>query len=207
MADLRRRAAALLADRWRPAALVLAGVVAANVLLHLLVIRELVRVSGDREVILAEERSQLGRAAAEVAGLEAAASKFACSTADVHHVFADLLSSKQHRMTAIQRELRQLARDARLDPDRLTYQFAPVRETGLVKFAITFPLDGAYDQLQRFLAQVESSPNFLIVSDIALQGERGAPGSLRLQVKLQTYFQAPDVEALRAAFPAAARTT
>lgn len=202
MAERPRRRFDEVLERWRPIAIALAGLVTVNVLLHVFVIRETVRVSGDREAILANERDRLGRQRAEVAELEATASKFACTSSDVEHVFEDVLSSKQQRMTAIQRELRRLARENRMDPERLSYTGSEVADTGLVQFGVSFPLSGPFEMLQHFIEDVESSPNFLIVSDISLTGDRSQGQNLRLQVRVATYFTAPSVEALEQAFPA-----
>ena len=197
MAERRRPRLSALLERWRPVAAGLAVVVAVNLALHVLVIRRLVRVSGDREAILATEPGKLNVLAAEVQQLERTASKVACTTSDVRHVMDDLLSSKEERMTSIVREVRRLAADNGMDPDRISYNWTPLGQSDLVQFRISFPLTGSYETLRTFIRQVEGSPNFLIIEDVSLTGDRVQSG-LRLQVNVMTYFQAPDLERLRA---------
>lgn len=201
MADTPRSDAARLLDRWPRFALVLGVVVLANVLAHVVVIRPTVQTSGDREAILDGARQRLAEASARLDAIERTASKHACTRSDVDFVFEEVLSSKGARMTAVQRELRKLARDNRLDPARVSYSFTPVGASGLVQFTCTFPLDGPYEMLRNFIAQVESSPNFLVVQDVALTGDRTQAGGLRLQVSVATYFVDPDLARLQAAFP------
>jgi Tfp pilus assembly protein PilO len=193
-------------DRWRPLAIVLGSVVVANVLLHVFVIRRSVQVSGGREAILQSEQERVGKVREELAQLERTASKLACVESDVDTVFERTLSSKGERMTAIQREIRKLARDKRLDPERISYTVSAVRDTGLVRFGISFPLEGPYATLQDFIEEVEASENFLIVQDITLDETQQGP-NLKLQIELVTYFQAPDLAVLRAAFPGVGNAT
>ena len=198
MAERRRSAFDRLLAAWRPVSAVLAAVIAMNVLVHVLVIRRTGAVSGDREMILASARDRLRLAREEADGHARTSSKLACAKSDVAHVFDDLLSSKEERMTAIQREVRKLAADRGLDPARITYNATEIKDTGLVRFTIAFPLNGTYATLQDFVKAVEDSPNFLIVDNIVIDETDGS--SLSLQVQLATYFQGPDAERLARAF-------
>jgi Tfp pilus assembly protein PilO len=188
-----------LLDRWKPVSAALAAVVVANVLLHVFVIRQSVQVSGGREAILSTEQQRVAKVRAELRELERTASKLACAESDAAQVFDVMLSSKLERMTAIQRELRKLASDKGLDPNRISYEVSPLKETGLVRFGISFPLEGQYETLQAFIESVEASKNVLIVENISMSESQGT--TLKLQIRLVTYFQSTDIEALRKAFP------
>jgi Tfp pilus assembly protein PilO len=204
VADARSKRLERILESWRPIAAALAVLIVLNVLAHALVIRRTGAVSGDRELILGSARERVATAREEAQSLERTASKLACARSEVSRVFDDLLSSKSERMTSIQREVRALARERGLDPDRITYRATEIKNTGLVRFTISFPLRGQYATLEDFLKAVEESPNFLIVDQIALQEETG--GMLLLTVDLATYFQGPDAEALARAFRRAGRT-
>jgi Tfp pilus assembly protein PilO len=189
---------------WRPIAAVLAGIVVLNVLAHVLVIRRTGAVSGDRELILAAERTRVAGVRSETDELERTASKLACARSEVSHVFDDVLSGKAERMTSIQREVRALAKARGLDPDRIQYQWTDVKDTGLVRFTVSFPLEGEYETLLDFVKAVEDSPNFLIVDEINLTQQEGR--RLLLDVHLATYFQSPDAEEIERAFGRSGKT-
>lgn len=190
MADLRLDVVARIHDHWRSIALALAAIVALNVAAYAGFVRGVVRTSGDSEAILAKEQARVGGIRSEVGGLERVASKLACTRSDVERVFDETLSTKAERMTEVQRELRDLARARKIDPDAISYAATTVKDTGLVRFQISFPLEGAYATLEDFIKSVEASTNFLIVEDITMQEAEGA--NLVLSIQLVTYFQAPE---------------
>lgn len=196
----RRQPLARLVAAWKTIAFVLAGVVLVNVALHATVVRRMVTLSGDREAILDRRSEELAAATAEVRALERTVSKIACSRADVRHVFEDLLSSKTERLTAILREIRQLATSHRMDPSRLAFNWTPVRGSDLVRFDISFPLTAPYGTLREFVKQVESSENFLLIEDITLNEQRAEGRNLRFQVTIVTFFRDPDLGRLREVF-------
>ena len=197
-----------LADRvlshWQTIAMALAAVMIVNVLVHVLVIRRTGAVSGDREIILKSARERTETVRTEVDGLRRTAGQLACAHSDVEMVFDDLLSSKQERMTAIQREVRKLAKDRGLDPERISYSADPIKDTGLVRFTVSFPLEGEYATLQDFVKAVEESKNFLIVEQVHI--DESNTNKLKLMVELATYFQAPDAAQLAQRFAAAGRS-
>lgn len=190
--------------RWRPISVALAAIVVVDVAAHVLVMRRTGAVSGDRRLILLAAQQRTAGVRAETDALERTASKLACAESEVVHVFDDILSSKEERMTAIQREVRRLAQERNLDADRISYAASTVKDTGLVRFTISFPLKGDYATLQDFVRAVEASPNFLIVDNISLDEIQGE--GLSLKVVLATYFQAPDAEDVERAFAVGGRT-
>jgi len=178
--------------RWQPLAVGLLAAIVLNGAAYFGFIRAYVKTSGDAEAIVASEQERLARIQSDVTGLERLTSKLACTRSDVERVFDETLSSKEKRLTAIQRELRLLAKERNLDPDLISYSAATVRQTDLVKLSIAFPLEGPYETLEGFIASVEESKNFLIVEDVSMQESQGK--TLRLAISLVTYFQAPRME-------------
>lgn len=175
--------------RWQPIAIALLGIIVLNVALHVGYIRSYVKRSGDAESIVASEHQRIARIQGEVLGLERLTSKLACTRSDVERVFNETLSSKEKRLTAIQRELRLLARERRMDPDSIAYSAGSIRQTELVRLKIAFPLEGPYETLESFIASVEASKNFLIVEEVSMQASEGS--ALKLSISIVTYFQAP----------------
>jgi hypothetical protein len=189
-----------LIGHWRPVAAVFAATIVVNVLLHLFVVREDVRMSGDREAILAAERARLASLNRDISTLEHTVSKVACVRSDERHVFDELLSGKSSRMTAVLRELSQLAKEMRVEPGRLTFSQLLVEDSGLVRFAASFSFEAPYLTLHEFIERIEASPNFLFIEQVGLDGGRGQGGDLRLQIRVATWFQGPDLERLNATF-------
>jgi hypothetical protein len=183
---------------WKALAAMFSLIVVGNVLLHVFVIRKDVRVSGDREAILAGERRELADLEADVASLENTVSKIACTRADERNVFENLISGKSSRMTAVLRELHQLAEEMRVEPGRLAFTRSRGERNGLVRFSASLSFDAPYSVLHEFIERIENSPNFLFIEQVGLTGARRAGDDLRLQLRISTWFQGPDLERLDA---------
>jgi len=194
-----RRRRSLVFAHWRAIAVTLGVLLLANVLVHAFVIRKTVRVSGDREAILAAERERVSRIAREIRSLQDTVSKLACSRSDAAHVFDELLSSKEERLTSILRQVRRMARERRIEPSRLGLSVTEQPDTGLVEFGISFPLEGNYQTLRDFIEEVEESESFLVIEEVQITGDRASPEELRLQITLTTWFTAPDAREIRSA--------
>lgn len=84
--------------------------------------------------------------------------------------------------------------------------FAPGRqaELGLLPVTVQVEVSGDYVSLVRFINDVERSPLFLVVDQVALGSHRGAKTSaLALAVQLETYEQVPPEPAAKGKEPAA----
>jgi hypothetical protein len=86
--------------------------------------------------------------------------------------------------------LAQLADQHNVRRSRTNADQATDRESSLVRLQITTSLQGEYEDLRRFIYQVESGTDFIVIDSIALRqgGEPGAP--LTLDLHLSTYFRA-----------------
>jgi len=184
--------------RWKPIAAILSLVVLANVALHVLVVRKDVRMSGDREAILAGERRGLSVLEAEVAALEKTVSKIACTRSDERNVFENLISGKSIRMTAVLRELDQLAEEMRVEPGRLAFARSKGDRSSLIRFTASLAFEAHYSVLHEFIERIENSPNFLVIDQVGLTGAGRAGEDLRLQLRVATWFQGPDLDRLDA---------
>ena len=65
----------------------LLGVILVNAALHAAIIRPRVRTSGDRETVLAEERTRLDSLKQDIVRLERTGSKFSCTKSDADVAF------------------------------------------------------------------------------------------------------------------------
>ncbi|MCZ6696702.1 MAG: GspMb/PilO family protein [Acidobacteria bacterium] len=111
--------------------------------------------------------------------------------------FENRLGTQRSRMTAIQREVRAIAREFRIDPESLDYVTSEVEGTDLIRFQVTIPLTGGYPNLRHFLNRIESSQHLLTVDSVELTGSREGGAMLSLTVKMATYFKTLDRERRR----------
>ncbi len=107
--------------------------------------------------------------------------------------YSDVLSTKSDRMTAVQREVREIARKYNIDPETITYGHEPFEKDQIAKFSIVMPLNGSYENLRQFISSVENSENFLTISNILLTDSKEGGVILSLNVTLATFFFDTDI--------------
>jgi Tfp pilus assembly protein PilO len=115
-------------------------------------------------------------------------------TVKLKEFYDDRLGNQGDRMTTIQKEIRDIAVEFRVDPDTIDYNSDEVEGTDLTRFQITIPLVGGYPNLRQFIDRVESSPRLLIVDSIELAGAREGGAMLSLTIRISTYFKSPEGE-------------
>jgi Tfp pilus assembly protein PilO len=86
--------------------------------------------------------------------------------------------------------LTQLAEQHNLQQSRRSTDPKQDRESSLARFQISMTLQGDYEDIRRFIYQVESGGDFIVIDSISLQQgvETGAP--LTLAMSLSTYYRA-----------------
>ena len=75
------------------------------------------------------------------------------------------------RLTNILRAVGAATRDAGLLPGSYSYAAKEDRDTGFVRFSIQFSVEGEYGQIRQMLADLQSSPEFLLVEGLSLSGD------------------------------------
>jgi hypothetical protein len=168
----------------------LAAVAALNVAAYALVIYPL-----SLRVAAGERRTQLAQAQLAAAQREYAASRAMLTSkerADVElrQFYSEVLPGDlagARRITYAR--LAQLAKDANLRYERRSYEPDANYDGTLQKVQITMVLEGEYRNVRRFIHDLETAPEFVVIEDVALAGaEANAPLTLTLQ--LATYFRA-----------------
>lgn len=106
--------------------------------------------------------------------------------------FKNRLGTQADRMTTIQKRIRTIATEFKIDPESIDYNPAPVEGTDLTEFQITIPLVGGYQNLRQFIDRIESSEHLLIVDSVELAGSREGGLMLSLTIKISTFFRSPD---------------
>ncbi len=108
--------------------------------------------------------------------------------------FTRRLGTQAERMTSIQKEIRAIATEFKIDPESIDYSPAAVEGTDLTQFQITVPLVGGYLNLRQFLSRVEASEHLFTVDSMELAGSREGGAMLSLTIRVSTYFRSPDAE-------------
>ena len=85
--------------------------------------------------------------------------------------------------------LTQLAEQHNLEQSRRSTDPKQNRESSLARLQISMTLQGNYEDIRRFIHQVESGGDFIVIDSISLQqgAEAGAP--LTLALSLSTYYR------------------
>ncbi|RMF73195.1 MAG: hypothetical protein D6738_09440 [Acidobacteria bacterium] len=107
--------------------------------------------------------------------------------------YEQMLSTRGERSVPFQRALGEVAREFGVRPQQVQIGFSGLPQEGIEIMTMTFPIDGGYENLRRFLARLESLDQFLIVREVALQGGPEGGRTLRLSVSLETYFNDPSL--------------
>ena len=103
----------------------------------------------------------------------------------------EILGSRGGRLVAILEQSESIARRYGMQPQRVRFPSARVQDQPLERFAMSFPLQGSYDSLRRFVDAVESSTSFLIVDEVLLEGSPGGGREQTMRITVSTYFRNP----------------
>ena len=174
--------------------LVAAGVLVANVAATVLLVRP--RLARYHQLTdTSSPQAQLVKTReAEVSEKETHRQALEKAKADMTHLAADVLSTRQKRMINVQLEISELFKEFGLSWDRVQYENEPLAENdALERFAIVVPLAGGYSSLRRFIQAVEKSENFLVIERVQL-GTGKVQDVVDLNITLATYFITPDAK-------------
>jgi Tfp pilus assembly protein PilO len=86
--------------------------------------------------------------------------------------------------------LTQLAEQHNLEQSRRSTDPKQDRESTLARLQISMTLQGNYDDIRRFIYQVESGSDFIVIDSISLRQGEEAGSPLTLALNLSTYYQA-----------------
>ena len=68
--------------------------------------------------------------------------------------------------------------------------YAPetVSEAGISKYTISFPVEGSYPEIKKFIYGIENMNVPVVVEDIAFSRSKGTSGAIELKIRLSVYF-------------------
>ncbi len=161
-----------------------------NIALYALVVYPL-----SKKVAGGEQEAQ-----ASAASLDAARRDYAAARATVEgkgqadeelrKFYSDVLPpdiSGARRITFLRME--QLARQCNLKLERETSDPKPERDSQLVKFTYTAQLSGEYRNIRRFIHELETAPEFLVLENVELSQSETEKSGLNVNVQIATYYR------------------
>ena len=114
------------------------------------------------------------------------------------HLYADVFGDLNDRLTNILRAVGSATRNAGLLPDSFAYSADEERGTGFIRFGIRFSVEGEYGQIRQMLAELQASPEFLVVQNLSLSGDEDPVSrDLGITVSIATYLAEADEQQLR----------
>jgi Tfp pilus assembly protein PilO len=96
--------------------------------------------------------------------------------------------SAARRITYLQ--IYQLAKKANLNYERAANEVTRERESTLGKLTTTVALSGEYRNIRRFIHELETAPEFLILEIVAVSQGTDSGSGLNVTVRVATYYQA-----------------
>ncbi len=158
--------------------------------------------SGGRKAQVSARVGELEAEIARLEGLREATEADRQRVADIEQQFGVLYGGifrdLEDRLTGILRAVGSATHTAGLLPESYAYSASEDRGTGFIRFGVQFQVEGEYPQIRRMLAELQSSPEFLVVEGLSLSGESDVVSrKLRISVRLETFLAETDAEQLQ----------
>lgn len=136
---------------------------------------------------LTQREAQLSEREARAEELSARVIDARANRALLASLYSDRLSTERRRFTRLVAEIKQLATEAGLEPKKISYPGEEIAEYGLTKRYFSFAVEGSYANLRQFVRELEVSPSFVSLEQVALN-EGNTSGLLQITLNLSTFF-------------------
>ena len=110
---------------------------------------------------------------------------------ELHKFYGDVLPpdmSAARQITFLR--IQQLAEKCNLRLERQTSDPKPQRDSDLMKFTYRASLSGEYRNIRRFIHELETAPEFLVLENVELSQSEVANRGLNVNVEIATYYRA-----------------
>lgn len=134
-----------------------------------------------------ESRQELHRAQEDRVRLERLIGGARVNQQRIAQLYDQRFSTRRRRLVSITAEVKQLARQAGLEPLNFTYPEESIEDYGLIKHSFVFSVAGDYGELRKLLNLLELSDSFLTLEEINLGGDAKGP-ELQISLTLSTLF-------------------
>lgn len=121
------------------------------------------------------------------------------TTAAIQHIYNNIWSTPQRRLTAMILEIRDLEQRSRMIPRSTTFsQTAEKKEFGTTAMSMTFAVQGTYAQVRQLINLLELSNHFVVIDQITL-ADAANEQLLNLNIGIRTLFhEKPDPDEMKA---------
>ena len=188
MTDVRR----IVSEHGR-AVWILAAALVLNVLLYLLVVRPLAERAASGEQEAAQATQELVAARRTFAAASGTVTGKQQADQELERFYGDVLPPD---FSAARRTLYphvdQLARGANLETGRSNFDRSPGRLGPLQKLTMTITLSGEYTNVRRFLHELETAPEFLVLESVTVTQAEGSGRGLNVTAQVATYYRSAD---------------
>ena len=110
---------------------------------------------------------------------------------ELQKFYSDVLPpdmSAARRITFLR--IQQVAQQCGLRVERTTSEAKPERDSSLVKFIYRAALSGEYRNIRRFIHEIETAPEFLVLENVELTQSEIENRGLNVNVDIATYYRA-----------------
>lgn len=135
-----------------------------------------------------QSRTALGAATLEERNATAAVHAKRQADRDLAQFYSAVLpqsESEARRLTY--RRMAEMARSHGLDFDRRTFSLEAEADSRLDRLTMTMTVSGTYQDIRRFLHELETSPAFLVIRGLALEQPDVDVGPVEMRMELATY--------------------
>ena len=162
-----------------------------NVALYAIVVYPLSKkvAGGEQEADAAT--AALNAARRDYAAARATVAGKAQADEELHRFYGDVLPpdmSAARQITFLR--IQQLAEKCNLRLERQTSDPKPQRDSQLMKFTYRASLSGDYRNIRRFIHELETAPEFLVLENVELSQSEVANRGLNVNVEIATYYRA-----------------
>jgi Tfp pilus assembly protein PilO len=133
-------------------------------------------------------RRAVEREGATTLALRQRAEAVRANAADTQRFLTEVLEDRAEGLLPVLEEVESAAGEAGLELRSRRYAPERVADAPLMRFGITIPVKGTYEQLVSFIERLERSPRFLVIDRVQLREGRGGDGD-QLNVVVSAYFR------------------
>lgn len=101
----------------------------------------------------------------------------------------DIELAKWEDFTRVMSEVYNKAEQLDLALDSASYQHTNIKNTSIVKITISWPVEGSYEDIKRFIYYLETSPRSFIIENLSLGNKKGSGNGVSLQLSVAAYFK------------------
>lgn len=140
---------------------------------------------------LREQAAKLGEEEREGANL---IERAATNRSRIEGLYGQRLATQSERLTAVIAEVRDLARQAGLEPSTVSYPEQDLEGFGLERKGFVFSVTGTYADLRKLINSLELTETFISLDEVGLSQDGGNSTRLRISLRLSTLFAAEEEE-------------